>query len=430
MIYGSQTQGGPAEAKGIVGDFIISVSELFSGNHVASFKQSSVGTNGLTLNDSYILAAQTQKALLNAYVYGKESISQKIILPESLGSLELSPSGVWLAGGSSSGRLYVWDLQSGEMVFTKDAHYRDISHIRFSADETYLFTASSDGRVLSWSLQSIVQSDVSVDEVEPTSSWSDHSLPVTGLVIGSGRIAEAQAFSSSTDSTVRIWHASTGRLVTTFVLPEPVTALAVDPAERALYCGLQSGKIQIVPLYIRNQQTGIMEAAGGAGRVITITAENEDILNQHQAAVTALTASFDGTCLLSGDASGKVFSWDLPDRQVLRSLKQHRGPVSRIFTRVRKAGEIEVAQPPQIPLLKRTMDPERQRNVTVKIQGRSVTPSVGASSLPDTGADLKVSKLQDDLDTLYNKYSELKTIHEELWKLHVKSVGNQDATNA
>jgi WD40 repeat protein len=48
----------------------------------------------------------------------------------------------------------------------------------------------------------------------------------------------------------------------------------------------------------------------------------------HSAGVTAVNLSFDGSLLVSGDASGEVFVWDIGSHQVLRKLKEQNGKLN------------------------------------------------------------------------------------------------------
>ena len=112
----------------------------------ASFRQADAPKNGAILSGSgqgeRLIVAAPNKALLNVYSWGKESPDQRIPLPEALTCLALvehpntrlfsefhrnsefklpSYRVPWLlAGGSKSGKIYVWELSSGSLLCVKD----------------------------------------------------------------------------------------------------------------------------------------------------------------------------------------------------------------------------------------------------------------------------------------------------------------------
>ena len=56
------------------------------------------------------LAAQLDKGLVHVYTWGKDSVTMKMVLPEKINSLELSPSGNYCTGSSESGKLFLWEV--------------------------------------------------------------------------------------------------------------------------------------------------------------------------------------------------------------------------------------------------------------------------------------------------------------------------------
>jgi len=88
--------------------------DLHTSNHIQSFRQSTSAQNGLTLNPSrtQFLAAQEGKGVIHTYAWGKDAVTVKMILPEKIRSLKLSPSGTWCIGGTETGKLFVWEVGS------------------------------------------------------------------------------------------------------------------------------------------------------------------------------------------------------------------------------------------------------------------------------------------------------------------------------
>jgi pre-rRNA-processing protein IPI3 len=68
--------------------------------------------NGLamTISKTQFLAAQLDRGTVHVYSWGKDTMNSKIILPEKIRSLKISPSGTWCVGGSETGRLFLWEV--------------------------------------------------------------------------------------------------------------------------------------------------------------------------------------------------------------------------------------------------------------------------------------------------------------------------------
>jgi WD40 repeat protein len=79
---------------------------------VQTFRQSSTQQNGLipTPSHSHFLSTQPEKGLIHIYSWGHDTPASKMILPDKVRCLCLSPSGKWCAGGSESGRVFLWEV--------------------------------------------------------------------------------------------------------------------------------------------------------------------------------------------------------------------------------------------------------------------------------------------------------------------------------
>lgn len=75
-----------------------------------------------------------------------------MILPERLTCLDVDASGTWCAGGTSGGRIYIWELASGALLSSFAAHYRSITVLRFTSTGDALITGSEDSSINAWSI--------------------------------------------------------------------------------------------------------------------------------------------------------------------------------------------------------------------------------------------------------------------------------------
>lgn len=298
---------------------------------------------------SHLLVALPEKPILYVYLYGKESPEQIIPLPEVLTCLtcyrdsENPEKPALLLGGSVSGRLYVWSINSGLLLAVKQAHYQALTHI--ATYSGFIATGSKDSRIVIHTLNTIFMNaggnDNEIND-KPFAVLIDHTLPITSLIFNKGLNNDVKLMSSSLDSTVRIYSLATSKteLLTTIVATSPVTALAADPSFRALYLGLSNGQIRSVPLFKANAKTKVFEAVGGMGKMVTLrpdvdyaetfTCHEDQHKPLNDVSITQLKVSFDGTLLISGDSKGSLFVIDITTKQVRKKLKELVGEISSI----------------------------------------------------------------------------------------------------
>lgn len=411
--------------------------DLHSGNIITQFKNDETAPNlscFLATNspsgNPLLFSAQTKGAMMHVYNWNRESVDQQIVLPEKLTCLTASSCGTWLAGGSASGRMFVWELASGKLVFSREVHYQSVTKLAFT--EGLLFSTSKDARVLGWSLVTMASDP---KDCQPCITWTEHNLAVVDLVIGGGPARDTRVFTVSADKTVRIWDVASQALLTTITLPaaEQPTTLAVDQLERALYVGCVSGKILSVSLYDVSPSTGLVSVGGASG----VVESGNVALAHHKAAVTSLSMSFDATLLVSADDKGAICVWDLPSRQVSRSIKQPRAemnPVTYVQTVTTHGLPTEKYNPKtavKLPMLKRVQDDKPEdHDVLIKIQPRRKTVAhedtlqqmVESAQFGGDSLAGKVIQLENELSQAKSSFASLKESHETLWGIYQKSV--------
>jgi WD40 repeat protein len=69
-----------------------------------------------------------------------------------LTSLAIGPNGVYVASGSSSGAIFIWDARSGRRLARIVAAGATIGSVAFSAHGRFLVSASQDGRGDVWTV--------------------------------------------------------------------------------------------------------------------------------------------------------------------------------------------------------------------------------------------------------------------------------------
>ena len=473
------------------------VTSIHSSKQYASYRQADSHINGTAITGigpgERIFTAVPNKALINVYSWGKESVDQRIPIPEALTCITLinHPNGSnsdnddnqlyklpnyrvpWLlAGGSKSGKLYIWELSSGNLLCVRDAHYQGITTIKGSSCGTFLITGGEDARCLVWNLAELISIyDKSDHQVKPYWQITDNTLPLTDLCLNdTHNINDLKLYTTSEDSTVRIYDIVTKSLLTTFILPSSAECITKDPANRALYVGLNNGLVRSIPLYSINSHTSVLESIGGMNKIITVDADPnlKETFVAHQqktktgddkpVVVTKLTISFDGTSIISGDSEGRVFVSDIVTKQVVKSFTPCNSPIAYIAvetvpddfvnnlatsTTTNKADKKHRMIPQFKRVLASTNSEEHQ--IFLDIPGKTTATTnatgnidfatwlqgkqseelqfknlSGINSIVKQVGNENVSDLEEKLQRVSQAYTELRNKHEELIKEHAK----------
>ncbi|KAJ6496765.1 WD40 repeat-like protein [Mycena vulgaris] len=319
----------------------IAVHDLQTGSTLASFKQTNAATHGTAVVPSQngqggiLLAAQHDKSILNVYNFQKDQISLKIVLPEKLSCITIDHSGEFCAGGTSQGRIYLWEVASGILFNSWDAHYRQVTVLKFTHDSVALLSGSEDSGVSVWSVSRLLDDDMHNELPLPYCVLSDHTLPVTDIACGIGPFPNCRVLSSAVDHSVKLWDLSTQSLLTTFQFPQPISCLAWDLTERMFFAASKDGSIHQMNLFRqREDKSGshIMEAIGGAGVTDIIRVGDEDQTKAQKRRlisvgepVVSIAISLTSTLLLAGTSTGIIHIYDIPSHQLLRTISTHKG---------------------------------------------------------------------------------------------------------
>ncbi|KAJ7918789.1 WD40 repeat-like protein [Mycena leptocephala] len=299
----------------------IAIHDLQTGSTLASFKQTNAAPHGTAVVQSQdgqggiLFAAQHDKSILNVYNFQKDQISLKIVLPEKLSCITVDHSGEFCAGGTSQGRIYLWEVASGILFNSWDAHYRQVTVLKFTHDGVALLSGSEDSGVSVWSVSRLLDDDMHSDLPLPYCVLSDHTLPVTDIACGIGAFPNCRVLSSAVDHSVKLWDLSSQSLLTTFQFPQPISCLAWDLTEQRRKIGGH-----------------VMEAIGGAGVTDIIRVGDEDQTKAQKQRlisvgepVVSITISLTSTLLLAGTSAGIIHIYDIPSHQLLRSISTHKG---------------------------------------------------------------------------------------------------------
>jgi WD40 repeat protein len=102
-----------------------------------------------------LLATQHMTGELWLWDAASQKVKQRLAGRESFGygSVAFSPSGLYIAAGTSGGSVLVWDALTGELVWRSDPHEDTVYVLSFGASSHTLASGGDDGMCYLWDIQ-------------------------------------------------------------------------------------------------------------------------------------------------------------------------------------------------------------------------------------------------------------------------------------
>ncbi|CAN8278377.1 unnamed protein product [Cochlearia groenlandica] len=294
--------------------------DLKTGNEQLRFKQCASPSHGLVaVGEKFLAASQLRNTSASSgsiffWSWTKPQVEVKSFPVESINSIVANSEGTYLVGGGISGDIYLWEVATGKLLKKWHGHYRSVTCLVFSGDDSLLVSGSQDGFIRVWSLIRLFD-DFQRQQGNTLyeHNFNEHTMSVTDIVIDYGG-CNAIIVSASEDRTCKVWSLSKGRLLRNIIFPSAINALALDPCGSVFYAGGRDSKIYI----------GAMNATSDyATKIIGSVSEESK-------AVTCLAYCAEGNLLISGSEDGVVCVWDPKSRRPVRTLKHGKSPVNNI----------------------------------------------------------------------------------------------------
>ncbi|SCU87273.1 LADA_0E03004g1_1 [Lachancea dasiensis] len=301
------------------------------------------------VGSSHLFVAQRRKAVINVYrINGegsRESVEQRLALPEPVSCLEVVTNGEgqeWpylLLASTPTGRLYIWEVKSGQLLTVKPlAHYQPITKIQSVMNGTYVITSGADARLMIWQTVDLVTQQ----DPKPIFTLHDHTLGISDFCVSNAHAKthlSGKLFTVSHDMTLRcydlnlhVW--AEPRLLATFTFPSALECVALDPADRACYVGGSQGVYQ-VNFYYALGSSQMLNLLSPEGNRIMSCVESQPLQNLRELHTmgqiacpkissvnsTKLACSMDGSLLVIGAKSGKCTIVDVFSKQPVRELQ-------------------------------------------------------------------------------------------------------------
>lgn len=307
----------------------VNVWDLRSGTLLRSFK-SAVSGQLAPFSHERTLVTPLGKAGLEVWSWHHGRLHMKCPLPERATAITVSSSCLYIAAGTASGSLYLWNAVSGDLLQVWDAHYKQISTLSFTKDDSYVISGGEDAVVSLWDMVKLVRRSsfsstgrltAEVGKIVPQVQWTHHSLTVKDIQCGSTGY-NGRMVSCSLDRTLRIYHLATKTQIGFLVLPTALHTMVFCPSEAVVFTAGLDGKIYRVPLEGQVTSTMTSQDAKVGGTKLTSGHKDYQVsLSSHDRHVTQLAISFDGKLVISAGADAVVKVWLADTLQLLQTWK-------------------------------------------------------------------------------------------------------------
>jgi WD40 repeat protein len=316
---------------------------------LSSYKDNNSKENCTTLLESptarcdYFVTCQKSKPSLFIYTWTRDAAVFKCALLEPLESCTSTHDGKLFIGGSSTGKCYIWNILTGELIRVWSAHYRCITSIATSPDSKFIASGGKDGIIHLWSIEQLFSPESLRDQSSPpppSFTFSDSSLSINKLVYYSAADGRSRLISGSSDRTVRIYQVQPPGQELCLVkmsFPSEISSLALDHHSVQLFVGCFDGKLFVIDIeaasVVQNHPNAVMgrlgpqntlfQAMNHSQLVQRSQVSNSNMYLGHTTVVTSLQVSPENKLLVSGSNDGLVIVWDIPNKVKIVQYEGH-----------------------------------------------------------------------------------------------------------
>jgi len=203
-------------------------------------------------------------------------------------NVRFSPNGQYLLADSAPGDVWLWDVQSRQVIKQFSGHDGDVRTVAFSPNGQVVATGSEDGIIRLWD----------IDSGKETTQYSKHTGAVRSIAFSPDGLLLASAGSVSfvnglrhEDKSVRVWRLETGD---------------------ELFC--LNGHTQSVECVVFNPQSDILVSSSVDTTVRfwdVQTGQEIDTLTDHTRSVSQVTFSRDGRLFASAGWDGSIGLYEI-----------------------------------------------------------------------------------------------------------------------
>ena len=165
----------------------------------------------------------------------------------------------------------------------------------------------------------------------PLRSLSGHRAAITSLAIGHGHMSTNIGVSAAQDKTCLVWDYRNGDLLHTFLLPLVPLCITLDPADRALFAGLEDGSVQLIDFFKNTPHSNGDNGYQGAHMPTQPSSSDRwQIPMDTPSRALCVSLSYDGTSVVTGHEDGRVICWDVGKGRYASKVCDLQAPVTNI----------------------------------------------------------------------------------------------------
>jgi pre-rRNA-processing protein IPI3 len=220
-----------------------------------SSSYSGVGSGG-----DYLVASQSKKPVLNVYQWGKPQPHQQCHIQEITTALACEQTGTYLLGGTKKGWIYCWEVGTGALLTSWQAHFKAVTKILFTTCGQFAVSCSEDGMVRAWDFAAVLSAQdggggggadkkKQATSTTPYRSWSPHTLTVKDMTLLGG-ISSVRVVTVSLDRTAVLFDLHANKQCFRAALPQPLESACANRTGDVLFLGSSSGSIFLLDLSI------------------------------------------------------------------------------------------------------------------------------------------------------------------------------------
>ncbi|MFB2917471.1 NB-ARC domain-containing protein [Aerosakkonema funiforme] len=269
----------------------------------------------------------------------------KSVFMETFGiimSVAITPDGKLLASGDVDGEIRLWQVASGQLIYTHHAHADWVFSVAFSPDGKTLASASADQTIKLWDISDLdnIQQSFTLNQEGEHRNWiRSIAFSPDGQTLASG----------SVDATVKLWDISTNKCLKTLRgHSKGIWSIAYSPDGQTLVSGsddttlklwdINSGEClntltehKFSVLSVAFSPDGKTIASSSLDRTAKLwdssTGECQYTLTGqqgHRDIIRSVGFSPDSKIVASGSADTTVKVWDVSTGQCLNTLQGHK----------------------------------------------------------------------------------------------------------